>query len=169
MIRTLEIYLLANYNVSHLTVLNIMIIFTNMIIMFTIHLNTLNVDPPRISGLVQADLHVVCNSLALCKDVPKCLRAQDVPVILRSIYTMWRYIGQLVLKLKLNTSLTYKSGRLMMRECVIFLNYWVWLQPKVELLKSWIFPKNEITNIENEKYWNIFLSVVAANSRADPV
>ena len=88
MTRTLEIYLLANYNVSHLTVLNIMIIFTNMIIMFTIHLNTLNVDPPRISGLVQADLHVVCNSLALCKDVPKCLRAQDVPVILRSIYTM---------------------------------------------------------------------------------
>ena len=87
-----------------------------MIMMFTIHLNTLNVDPPRISGLVQADLHVVCNSLALCKDVPKCLRAQDVPVILR-------YIGQLVLKLKLNTSLTYKSGRLMMRECVIFLNY----------------------------------------------
>ena len=87
MIRTLEIYLLANYNVSDLTVLNI-IIFTNMIMMFTIHLNTLNVDPPRISGLVQADLHVVCNSLALCKDVPKCLRAQDVPVILRSIYTM---------------------------------------------------------------------------------
>ena len=87
MTRTLEIYHLANYNVSDLTVLNI-IIFTNMIMMFTIHLNTLNVDPPRISGLIQADLHVVCNSLALCKDVPKCLRAQDVPVILRSIYTM---------------------------------------------------------------------------------
>ena len=54
-----------------------MVTTMTMIMMF--HLNALNVDPPWISGLIKADLHVVCNGLTLCQDVAKRLRTQDVP------------------------------------------------------------------------------------------
>ena len=66
-----------------------------------IHLNSLNVNPPRISGLVKADLHVMSNGFPLGKDVPKCLRTQDVPVILGNIYTMWECIWANLMSVRL--------------------------------------------------------------------
>ena len=52
------------------------------------NLNPLNVDAPRISGLIEADLHVVGNCLALGEDVTKRLCAQDVPAISENIHKL---------------------------------------------------------------------------------
>ena len=53
-----------------------------MIIMLELgHLDSFNVHPPGVGGLVQADLHVVCDRLTFCQNVAQSLRPQDIPVV----------------------------------------------------------------------------------------
>ena len=46
---------------------------------YYLHLNPLDLDSPRVGGLVQRALHHVGDRLALREDVAKLLRTQNVP------------------------------------------------------------------------------------------